>query len=50
MVNGINNRPISFGKVIEVKRKDGGDFYYSYYDGEKEITELITKERIFVNG
>lgn len=48
MVNGINNRPISFGKVIEVKRKDGGDFYYSYYDGneaDKKVADIISGKK-----
>jgi tRNA(Leu) C34 or U34 (ribose-2'-O)-methylase TrmL len=48
MVNGINNRPISFGKVIEVKRKDGGDFYYSYYDGneaDKIFLDVINRKQ-----
>ena len=48
MVNGINNRPISFGKVIEVKRKDGGDFYYSYYDGneaDQKVADIISGKK-----
>ena len=48
MVNGINNHSISFGKVIEVKRKDGGDFYYSYYDGneaDKKVADIISGKK-----
>ena len=46
-INNISSN-INFGKVIEVKRKDGGDFFYCDYEGneaDKKVADIISGKK-----